>query len=53
MLMCAGGVSEGSRGYMSLYLQLVSYCKPELRAKFEFSVLDARGEAAYVLGKNT
>jgi hypothetical protein len=51
--MFAGGVSEGSRGYVSLYLQLVSSCKPEVKVRFFFSVLDAWGQAAHVCGKNT
>jgi hypothetical protein len=38
------GLDEESKDYLSLYLLLVSCCKSEVRAKFKFSILNAKGE---------
>ena len=38
------GLDEESKDYLSLYLLLVSCCKNEVRAKFKFSILNAKGE---------
>lgn len=38
------GLDDESKDYLSLYLLLVSSCKSEIRAKFKFSILNAKGE---------
>ncbi|XP_034395602.1 LOW QUALITY PROTEIN: speckle-type POZ protein [Cyclopterus lumpus] len=38
------GLDEESKDYLSLYLLLVSCPKSEVRAKFKFSILSAKGE---------
>ncbi|KAJ8389971.1 hypothetical protein AAFF_G00112560 [Aldrovandia affinis] len=38
------GLDEESKDYLSLYLLLVSCPKSEVRAKFKFSILNAKGE---------
>lgn len=38
------GLDEESKDYLSLYLLLVSCSKNEVRAKFKFSILNAKGE---------
>uniref|UniRef100_A0A674NDF0 Speckle type BTB/POZ protein n=1 Tax=Takifugu rubripes TaxID=31033 RepID=A0A674NDF0_TAKRU len=38
------GLDEESKDYLSLYLLLVSCPKAEVRAKFKFSILNAKGE---------
>ena len=38
------GLDEESKDYLSLYLLLVSCCKSEVKAKFKFSILNAKGE---------
>lgn len=45
------GLDEESKDYLSLYLLLVSYCKNEVRAKFKFSILNAKGEETKAMGK--
>ncbi|OWK15036.1 SPOP [Cervus elaphus hippelaphus] len=48
MVMCLRvnpkGLDEESKDYLSLYLLLVSCPKSEVRAKFKFSILNAKGE---------
>ena len=43
------GLDEESKDYLSLYLLLVSCNKSEVRAKFKFSILNAkkRGDESY------
>ena len=38
------GLDEESKDYLSLYLLLVSCCKSEVKAKFKFLILNAKGE---------
>lgn len=38
------GLDEESKDYLSLYLLLVHCNKPEVRAKFKFSILNAKRE---------
>lgn len=38
------GLDEESKDYLSLYLLLVSCNKSEVRAKFKFSILNAKRE---------
>ena len=45
------GLDEESKDYLSLYLLLVSCCKSEVRAKFKFSILNAKGEETKAMGK--
>jgi hypothetical protein len=44
------GLDEESKDYLSLYLLLVSTCKSEVRAKFKFSILNAKGEETKAMG---
>lgn len=44
------GLDEESKEYLSLYLLLVSSCKNEVRAKFRFSILSAKGEETKAMG---
>jgi hypothetical protein len=44
------GLDEESKDYLSLYLLLVSCCKNEVRAKFKFSILNAKGEETKAMG---
>jgi hypothetical protein len=53
LLLCPAGFSEDSRGYLSVYLELLTSYKPEVWTKFKFEVLDAMGQAAHISGKNT
>ena len=41
------GLDEESKDYLSLYLLLVSCNKSEVRAKFKFSILNAKREYKY------
>lgn len=45
------GLDEESKEYLSLYLLLVSCNKNEVRAKFKFSILNARREETKAMGK--
>ena len=45
------GLDDESRDYLSLYLLLVSGDKSEVRAKFKFSILNARKEERKAMGK--
>lgn len=45
------GLDEESKDYLSLYLLLVSCPKSEVRAKFKFSILNAKGEETKAMGK--
>jgi hypothetical protein len=47
------GLDEESKDYLSLYLLLVSCHKSEVRAKFKFSILNAKREETKAMGKNT
>lgn len=47
------GLDEESKDYLSLYLLLVSCPKSEVRAKFKFSILNAKGEETKAMGENT
>jgi hypothetical protein len=44
------GLDEESKDFLSLYLLLVSCCKTEVRAKFKFSILNAKGEESKAMG---
>jgi hypothetical protein len=46
------GLDEESKDYLSLYLLLVSCNKSEVRAKFKFSILNAKREETKAMGKN-
>lgn len=46
------GLDEESKDYLSLYLLLVSCPKSEVRAKFKFSILNAKGEETKAMGKS-
>nr|XP_050047599.1 speckle-type POZ protein-like [Dermacentor andersoni] len=43
------GLDEGSKDYLSLFLLLISCSKSEVRAKFKFSVVNAKQEEAEVV----
>lgn len=45
------GLDEESKDYLSLYLLLVSCPKAEVRAKFKFSILNAKGEETKAMGE--
>lgn len=45
------GLDEESKDYLSLYLLLVSCNKAEVRAKFKFSILNAKREETKAMGK--
>ena len=47
------GLDDESREYISLYLVLVSGMKPEVRAKFKFSILNNKKEERKAMGKLT
>lgn len=47
------GLDEESKDYLSLYLLLVSCPKSEVRAKFKFSILNAKGEETKAMGEFT
>ena len=47
------GLDEESKDYLSLYLLLVSSNKSEVRAKFKFSILNAKREETKAMGKST
>lgn len=47
------GLDEESKDYLSLYLLLVSCPKAEVRAKFKFSILNAKGEETKAMGEST
>lgn len=44
------GLDEESKDYLSLYLLLVSCNKAEVRAKFKFSILNAKREETKAMG---
>lgn len=46
------GLDEESKDYLSLYLLLVSCNKTEVRAKFKFSILNAKREETKAMGKH-
>jgi speckle-type POZ protein len=45
------GLDEESKDYLSLYLLLVSCNKTEVRAKFKFSILNAKREETKAMGR--
>ncbi|KAK6038104.1 hypothetical protein COOONC_24391, partial [Cooperia oncophora] len=45
------GLDEESRDYLSLYLLLVQCAKSEVRAKFKFSILNAKREETKAMGE--
>lgn len=45
------GLDEESKDYLSLYLLLVSCNKSEVRAKFKFSILNAKREETKAMGE--
>lgn len=47
------GLDEESKDYLSLYLLLVACNKSEVRAKFKFSILNAKREETKAMGKIT
>lgn len=47
------GLDDESKDYLSLYLLLVSCPKSEVRAKFKFSLLNAKREETKAMGKET
>ncbi len=47
------GLDEESKDYLSLYLLLVSCNKSEVRAKFKFSILNAKREETKAMGTCT
>lgn len=47
------GLDEESKDYLSLYLLLVSCPKAEVRAKFKFSILNAKGEETKAMGETS
>jgi hypothetical protein len=47
------GLDEESKDYLSLYLLLVSCNKSEVRAKFKFSILNAKREETKAMGENS
>ena len=44
------GLDEESKDYLSLYLLLVQCPKQEVRAKFKFSILNAKREETKAMG---
>lgn len=46
------GLDDESKDYLSLYLLLVSCPKSEVRAKFKFSLLNAKREETKAMGKS-
>lgn len=44
------GLDEESKDYLSLYLLLVQCAKNEVRAKFKFSILNAKREETKAMG---
>ena len=46
------GLDDESRDYISLYLVLVSGMKPEVRAKFKFSILNNKREERKAMGES-
>ena len=44
------GLDEESKDYLSLYLLLLSCNKSEVRAKFKFSILNAKREETKAMG---
>lgn len=46
------GLDEESKDYLSLYLLLVSCNKSEVRAKFKFSILNAKREETKAMGEH-
>lgn len=46
------GLDEESKDYLSLYLLLVSCNKSEVRAKFKFSILNAKREETKAMGES-
>ena len=46
------GLDEESKDYLSLYLLLVSCNKSEVRAKFKFSILNAKRGETKAMGKS-
>jgi speckle-type POZ protein len=46
------GLDEESKDYLSLYLLLVQCNKTEVRAKFKFSILNAKREETKAMGKS-
>lgn len=46
------GLDDESKDYLSLYLLLVSCPKSEVRAKFKFSLLNAKREETKAMGKD-
>ena len=47
------GLDEESKDYLSLYLLLVSCNKTEVRAKFKFSILNAKREETKAMGMSS
>ena len=47
------GLDDESKDYLSLYLLLVSCPKSEVRAKFKFSLLNAKREETKAMGKGS
>lgn len=45
------GLDDESKDYLSLYLLLVSCPKSEVRAKFKFSLLNAKREETKAMGE--
>jgi len=45
------GLDEESKDYLSLYLLLLACNKSEVRAKFKFSILNAKREETKAMGK--
>lgn len=45
------GLDEESKDYLSLYLLLVACNKTEVRAKFKFSILNAKREETKAMGE--
>lgn len=46
------GLDDESKDYLSLYLLLVSCPKSEVRAKFKFSLLNAKREETKAMGED-
>ena len=46
------GLDEESKDYLSLYLLLVACNKQEVRAKFKFSILNAKREETKAMGES-
>lgn len=46
------GLDDESKDYLSLYLLLVSCPKSEVRAKFKFSLLNAKREETKAMGES-